>query len=68
MVGNTLVVKHAPNVPQCALAFERLLLDAGIPKCSVCASKNLADLRVVLLRELLQHALVGWVYRAICHV
>jgi succinate-semialdehyde dehydrogenase / glutarate-semialdehyde dehydrogenase len=31
MVGNTLVVKHAPNVPQCALAFERLLLDAGAP-------------------------------------
>jgi succinate-semialdehyde dehydrogenase / glutarate-semialdehyde dehydrogenase len=29
MVGNTLVVKHAPNVPQCALAFERVLLDAG---------------------------------------
>ena len=31
MVGNTLIVKHAPNVPQCALAFERLLLDAGVP-------------------------------------
>jgi len=31
MVGNTLVVKHAPSVPQCALAFERLLLDAGAP-------------------------------------
>ncbi len=31
MVGNTLVVKHAPNVPQCALAFEKLLLDAGAP-------------------------------------
>ena len=31
MVGNTLIVKHAPNVPQCALAFERLLLDAGAP-------------------------------------
>jgi succinate-semialdehyde dehydrogenase/glutarate-semialdehyde dehydrogenase len=31
MVGNALVVKHAPNVPQCALAFEKLLLDAGAP-------------------------------------
>ncbi len=31
MVGNTLVVKHAPNVPQCALAFERLFRDAGAP-------------------------------------
>lgn len=32
MVGNTLIVKHAPNVPQCASAFERLLLEAGAPK------------------------------------
>ncbi len=31
MVGNTLIVKHAPNVPQCALAFEELFLDAGAP-------------------------------------
>ena len=31
MAGNTLVVKHAPNVPQCALAFEKLFLDAGAP-------------------------------------
>jgi succinate-semialdehyde dehydrogenase/glutarate-semialdehyde dehydrogenase len=31
MAGNTLIVKHAPNVPQCALAFENLLLDAGAP-------------------------------------
>ncbi len=32
MLGNTLIVKHAPNVPQCALAFERLFLDASAPK------------------------------------
>jgi succinate-semialdehyde dehydrogenase/glutarate-semialdehyde dehydrogenase len=31
MAGNTLVVKHAPNVPQCALAFEKLFQDAGGP-------------------------------------
>ncbi len=32
MAGNTLVVKHAGIVPQCAIAFEQLLLDAGAPK------------------------------------
>lgn len=32
MAGNTVVVKHAGCVPQCAIAFERLLLDAGAPK------------------------------------
>ena len=32
MAGNTLIVKHAPNVPQCALAFEKLFLDAGAPE------------------------------------
>jgi succinate-semialdehyde dehydrogenase/glutarate-semialdehyde dehydrogenase len=31
MIGNTLVIKHAPNVPQCALAFEKLFLEAGAP-------------------------------------
>jgi succinate-semialdehyde dehydrogenase/glutarate-semialdehyde dehydrogenase len=31
MAGNTLIVKHASNVPQCALAFEKLFLDAGAP-------------------------------------
>jgi len=32
MAGNVLVVKHAGCVPQCALAFEKLLLDAGAPQ------------------------------------
>lgn len=31
MAGNTMLVKHAPGVPQCALAFEEALLEAGIP-------------------------------------
>ena len=31
MAGNVVMVKHASNVPQCALAFERLFADAGAP-------------------------------------
>ena len=31
MAGNTVLVKHAPGVPQCALAFEDLLREAGTP-------------------------------------
>lgn len=31
MAGNVLVVKHAGCVPQCAIAFEKLMLDAGAP-------------------------------------
>jgi succinate-semialdehyde dehydrogenase/glutarate-semialdehyde dehydrogenase len=31
MAGNVLVVKHAACVPQCAIAFEQLLLEAGAP-------------------------------------
>jgi succinate-semialdehyde dehydrogenase/glutarate-semialdehyde dehydrogenase len=29
--GNTLVMKHASNVPQCAAAFEQVFKDAGAP-------------------------------------
>jgi succinate-semialdehyde dehydrogenase/glutarate-semialdehyde dehydrogenase len=32
MAGNVLVVKHAGCVPQCAIAFEKLLRDAGAPE------------------------------------
>jgi succinate-semialdehyde dehydrogenase/glutarate-semialdehyde dehydrogenase len=32
MAGNVLVVKHAGCVPQCALAFEKLFIDAGAPE------------------------------------
>lgn len=31
MAGNVVVVKHSSNVPQCAMAFEKLWLDAGAP-------------------------------------
>jgi succinate-semialdehyde dehydrogenase/glutarate-semialdehyde dehydrogenase len=31
MAGNVVMVKHAGNVPQCAVAFEKLWLDAGAP-------------------------------------
>jgi succinate-semialdehyde dehydrogenase/glutarate-semialdehyde dehydrogenase len=31
MAGNVVVVKHSSNVPQCAIAFEKLWIDAGAP-------------------------------------
>ena len=31
MAGNVLMVKHAGCVPQCAIAFEKVLIDAGAP-------------------------------------
>lgn len=29
--GNTVILKHAANVPQCAAAFEKLMREAGLP-------------------------------------
>jgi succinate-semialdehyde dehydrogenase / glutarate-semialdehyde dehydrogenase len=54
MVGNTLIVKHAPNVPQCALAFEKLFRDVGAPLGAYTnvflsneqAAKAIADTRI----------------------
>jgi succinate-semialdehyde dehydrogenase / glutarate-semialdehyde dehydrogenase len=31
MVGNTIVLKHAPQCPESALAMEQIFLDAGLP-------------------------------------
>jgi len=54
MSGNVLIIKHAPNVPQCALAFEKLFLDAGAPEgvyanvflSNEQAAKTVADPRI----------------------
>jgi succinate-semialdehyde dehydrogenase / glutarate-semialdehyde dehydrogenase len=32
VLGNTILLKHAPGVPQCALALEELFADAGAPQ------------------------------------
>jgi succinate-semialdehyde dehydrogenase / glutarate-semialdehyde dehydrogenase len=31
MAGNVVLLKHAPGVPQCAVAFARILAEAGLP-------------------------------------
>ncbi len=31
MIGNTVLIKHASNVPQCALAIENIFAEAGAP-------------------------------------
>lgn len=32
VLGNTMLLKHAESVPQCALAFAELMRDAGVPE------------------------------------
>jgi succinate-semialdehyde dehydrogenase/glutarate-semialdehyde dehydrogenase len=34
MAGNVVMVKHASNVPQCALAFAQVMHDAGLPEAA----------------------------------
>lgn len=31
MIGNAVLIKHAPNVPQCAIAIEEIFKEAGAP-------------------------------------
>jgi succinate-semialdehyde dehydrogenase/glutarate-semialdehyde dehydrogenase len=31
LCGNTILLKHAPNVPQCAMAIERAFVESGFP-------------------------------------
>ena len=52
MAGNGIVLKHAPNTTGCALAIEKVLLDAGLPRnlCRVL----IADVDVV--GEVIGHA------------
>ncbi|MDR1998559.1 MAG: NAD-dependent succinate-semialdehyde dehydrogenase [Frankiaceae bacterium] len=32
MIGNTIILKHAPQCPESALAMEQIFLDAGLPR------------------------------------
>ncbi|KAL1852226.1 hypothetical protein Plec18167_006040 [Paecilomyces lecythidis] len=50
VAGNAVIVKHAPTVPQCALAFAQLFRDAGFPEgvytnlfCSISQANALID-------------------------
>jgi succinate-semialdehyde dehydrogenase / glutarate-semialdehyde dehydrogenase len=48
VAGNVVLMKHAPNVPQCALAFARLFEEAGAPVGAYtnlfCSVEQIADL------------------------
>jgi succinate-semialdehyde dehydrogenase/glutarate-semialdehyde dehydrogenase len=50
MAGNTAILKHASNVPQCALEIERVFMEAGFPK-SVFQTLLIPSSRVARLIE-----------------
>ena len=51
MAGNVGLLKHAPNVPQCALALERLFHDAGFPPATFRALLIETDLVAKLIAD-----------------
>ena len=52
MAGNVVMVKHASNVPQCALAFEALMTEAGAPRVRtpICSSPRTRSRRSSTIR------------------
>jgi succinate-semialdehyde dehydrogenase/glutarate-semialdehyde dehydrogenase len=60
--GNTVVLKHAPNVPGCALAIEQLFHDAGFPRgvfTSLLVAENSIAERIVAHPALAAVTLTG---------
>ncbi|MGA3065798.1 MAG: NAD-dependent succinate-semialdehyde dehydrogenase [Tepidisphaeraceae bacterium] len=60
--GNVVLLKHAPNVPGCALAVEKLLLDAGFPPSvftSLLVAENAIAERIVAHPALAAITLTG---------
>ena len=51
MAGNVGLLKHAPNVPQCALALEQLFHDAGFPPATFRALLIETDLVAKLIAD-----------------
>ena len=54
MAGNTVVLKHASNVPQCALAIEEIFRKAGFP--AYCARSDLGPQTEQLIADPRIHA------------
>ncbi|AQS84374.1 MAG: NAD-dependent succinate-semialdehyde dehydrogenase [Acetobacter aceti] len=54
--GNTVVLKHASNVPQCAAAMDKLMIEAGLPKG---AFQNLYPTHDQVSRILADHRVCG---------